>query len=131
MTFYLLPFVAAVPLLLSAAFGFVSRGVRPKGLRIFAEAGALAALLASLSAVAALAVVGPGIGTLVGAHGLGLSARLDAVSASMLRPCRFSIGYSKGEGRGRFSERIKCESGCCERRKLWASPLYSVCRRRA
>ena len=81
-----------VPLLLGATTGFFSRGVRPKGLRAVTEAAALVAFLASIGTTAGLAAFGPGESPLVGAYGLGLSARLDAVSAAMLLLVAF-IGW--------------------------------------
>ena len=88
----MLPLVAPFSLMLSAAYGFLMHGTRPKGVALVAEAAALTALLAAVSATAALAAFGAGVSPLIGAYGLGLSARLDVVTASMLLLVTF-IGW--------------------------------------
>jgi NAD(P)H-quinone oxidoreductase subunit 5 len=78
-----LPLLATVPLLISAAAGFLSSGHRPRHLPRIAEACALLALAIALVAAGGLVVFGPGVSPLIGYHGVGLSVRLDAVSAIM------------------------------------------------
>jgi NAD(P)H-quinone oxidoreductase subunit 5 len=90
--FYLSPFAAPVPLLISAASGFLDKGRRPKILPKLAEAAALLALVAALAAAAALIVHGPGVSPAIGLYGVGLSVRLDAVSVAMLLLVTF-IGW--------------------------------------
>ena len=92
MPVHLLPFLAPVPLLVSAAAGFLNAGPRPRFLAGLAQAAALLALAAALAAAAGLIVFGPGSSPVIGLHGVGLSARLDAVSAVMLLLVTF-IGW--------------------------------------
>ncbi|SFK63508.1 hypothetical protein [Methylocapsa palsarum] len=90
--FYLAPLAAPVPLLISAAIGFLDKGRRPKILPKLAEAAALLALVAALAAAAALIVHRPGVSPAIGLYGVGLSVRLDAVSVAMLLLVTF-IGW--------------------------------------
>jgi NAD(P)H-quinone oxidoreductase subunit 5 len=89
---YLSPLLAPVPLLLSAVIGFLNRGRRPKLLPKLAEAAALLALVAAVVSATGLVLFGPGVSLVIGFHGVGLSARLDAVSAVMLLLVTF-IGW--------------------------------------
>jgi NAD(P)H-quinone oxidoreductase subunit 5 len=89
---YLSPLLAPVPLLLSAVIGFLNRGRRPKLLPKLAEAAALLALVAAVVSATGLVLFGPGVSPVIGFHGVGLSARLDAVSAVMLLLVTF-IGW--------------------------------------
>jgi NAD(P)H-quinone oxidoreductase subunit 5 len=82
--FYLLPLLVPVPLLAIAAFGFANPGLRPKHLPGVAEAAALLALAAAVASATGLVLLGQGVSPLIGIHGIGLSVRLDAVSAVML-----------------------------------------------
>ena len=92
MLIHLLPMLVPLPLLIGAAAGFINEGVRPKHLADVAEAAALAALAAAIVSAAALAAVGSGVSPLIGLQGLGLSVRLDALSAAMLLLVTF-IGW--------------------------------------
>jgi NAD(P)H-quinone oxidoreductase subunit 5 len=89
---YLPPLLATVPLLLSAVIGFLTRGPRLKLLPKIAEGAALLALVAAVVSAAVLVLFGPGVSPLIGLHGIGLSVRLDAVSAVMLLLVTF-IGW--------------------------------------
>ena len=84
MPFHLLPLLAPVPLLIAAAAGFLISGRRPKALPQVAEAATLAAFLVGCASAAMLLQNGPGVSPVIGLYGLGLSVRLDAVSAIML-----------------------------------------------
>lgn len=96
-----------VPLLLSGAVGFLSRGVRSKGLRGVAEAAAVVAFIISAISSAGLIIAGPTVSPLIGGQGFGFSVRLDAVSAAMLLlvtfigwiVVRYAGVYLDGEGR--------------------------------
>lgn len=79
-----LPLLAPVPLLLCAAFCFRDTAPRPKRIPILAEAAALATLGLAVASAGLLALGGPGESPLLGAFGVGLSARLDVVSVAML-----------------------------------------------
>ena len=92
MPIYVLPLLAPVPLIVAAAIGFRNTGPRPKRLPQLAEAAALLALTAAVLAAAGLAHFGPGASPTIGFHGVGLAARLDAVSAAMLLLVSF-IGW--------------------------------------
>ncbi|MHC5653342.1 NADH-quinone oxidoreductase subunit L [Stappia sp. ICDLI1TA098] len=84
MPIHLLPLLAPVALLVCAAVGFLNTANRPRGFARAAEAAALVALAAGLAATVGLIFFGPGVSPLVGIQGVGLSVRLDAVSAVML-----------------------------------------------
>jgi NAD(P)H-quinone oxidoreductase subunit 5 len=86
------PLLATVPLLLSAAVGFLNSGHRPRYLPRIAEASALLALVTACVATGGLVIFGPGVSPVIGFHGVGLSVRLDAVSAIMLLLVTF-IGW--------------------------------------
>jgi NAD(P)H-quinone oxidoreductase subunit 5 len=90
--FYLSHLLAPVPLIVSAMIGFLNRGCRPKLLPKLTEAAALLALVAAVVSAAGLALFGPGVSPLIGLYGIGLSVRLDAVSAVMLLLVTF-IGW--------------------------------------
>lgn len=92
MTIYLLPWTAAVLLLVSALISFTNNGRRPKITPKLAEAAALLALVAALTAVAGSVVSGPGHSPLIGLSGPGSLVRLDAVSVTMLLLVAF-IGW--------------------------------------
>jgi NAD(P)H-quinone oxidoreductase subunit 5 len=81
---HLLPWLAPVPLLASAAISFLGTGRRPKLLSRLAEVATLLALVAALVSAAGLVILGPGVSPVIGLQGVGLSVRLDAVSATML-----------------------------------------------
>ncbi|MFW8595717.1 proton-conducting transporter membrane subunit [Cribrihabitans neustonicus] len=79
-----LPLVS--PLILLAAAFHASRhpGFRPGRVPQFAAWAGLSAFGVSAAAAALLVIYGPGTSPLIGALGVGLSVRLDAVSAAML-----------------------------------------------
>ena len=107
MPIFLAPLLAPAPLVLAGAIGFLDRGVRPKVAPVFAEIAALAALLAAIVSAVGLILSGGGDGPLYGWHGVGLSVRLDAVSATMLAlvafvgwvVVRYARTYLDGEAR--------------------------------
>ncbi|MDI1343700.1 MAG: oxidoreductase, partial [Pseudolabrys sp.] len=107
MLIYVLPLLAPIPLMVCAAIGFLNTGRRPRLLPKLAEAAALLALVAALSSAAGLAFFGPGASPMIGHYGVGLSVRLDAVSAVMLNlvtfigwvVVRYSGTYLDGEAR--------------------------------
>lgn len=77
----LLPLAGALPLLLAAAMAFLRPGRRPPLVPALSEGAALAALAIALGL---LLLHGPATSPLIGVGGIGLSARLDAVSVTML-----------------------------------------------
>ena len=103
----ILPFAALLALLMSAAIGFVSPGSRPRFLPRLAEASALFAIVVAAVAAGLLILHGPGDSRLIGAHGGGLSVRLDAVSVAMFLlvsfigwvVVRYAATYLDGEAR--------------------------------
>lgn len=112
MPIYLLPLLAILPLLAAAAIGFTNNGVRPTRFPTLAEAAALMALVAAFVSTVGLIAFGPGVSPLVGINGVGLSFRLDTVSAAMLLlvafigwiVVRYAQTYLDGEaGQGPFS----------------------------
>lgn len=107
MSLYLLPLSAPFLMLLAAALGFARSGQRPALVPVLAEGAALGALLIALASLALLIVRGSGDSALMGWGGIGLSARLDAVSATMLLlvafvgwiVVRYARTYLDGEAR--------------------------------
>ena len=103
----LLPFVAPLALLMSAAIGFVNPGRRPRILPRLAEASTLAALAVAAAAGGSLILHGPETSRLVGLQWEGLSIRLDAVSVVMFIlvafigwvVVRYAASYLDGEAR--------------------------------
>jgi len=103
----LLPFAAPLALLMCAAVGFMNPGRRPRVLPRLAEASALVALLVAVVSAAALVLNGAGDSRLIGLNGVGLSLRLDAVSAVMVLlvsfigwvVVRYTATYLDGEAR--------------------------------
>ncbi len=104
---YLLSYLPPAVLLLGAVAAFV---LPPNHLRLtakLAEATALVAFLFAILAGVALVLHGPGTGSLLAMGGIGLSARLDSVSAVMLLlvsfvgwvVLRYAATYMKGEPR--------------------------------
>ena len=89
---YLLPFLAPFALALVAGLACRNSGKRPRGLLRLAEAAALFALGISVVSAVVLSVQGAGTSTLLGFGGIGLSARLDAVSVAMMLLVSF-IGW--------------------------------------
>jgi len=104
---YLLPLAAPAVLLLSAAFGSLRPGRRPPLVPAFAEGAALMALIVAIGSLGLLIGYGPGDSGLIGWAGVGLSVRLDAVSATMLVlvafvgwiVARYARTYLDGEAR--------------------------------
>ena len=107
MPLYLVPLSAPVTLLLAGAIGFLNPGRRPKWALISAEAASLLALLAAILSAGELFLAGAGDSPVIGLRGGGLSARLDAVSATMLLlvtfvgwvVIRYARTYLDGEAR--------------------------------
>jgi NAD(P)H-quinone oxidoreductase subunit 5 len=107
---YFASWLSVAALLASAAIGFSNTSRRPRRLPALVEAGALAAFLAA--ATAGLVLAGPSASPVIGFFGMGLSVRLDAVSAVMLVlvtfigwvVIRYTGTYLDGEaGQGRFT----------------------------
>jgi len=104
---YLLPLAAPLPLLLAAIAAFLHPGRRPPLVPVAAEAAALLAMLIAVAALGLLVYAGPGDAGFVGPVGVGLSARLDAISATMLVlvsfvgwiVVRYTRSYLDGEAR--------------------------------
>lgn len=84
LSYYLIPLAAPLPLLFAAILAFARPGKRPPFVPAVAEASAFGAWLIAISALVLLIVCGPGDSGLIGFTGVGLSVRLDAVSATML-----------------------------------------------
>jgi NAD(P)H-quinone oxidoreductase subunit 5 len=112
MNYYVLPLFAPVLVLVAGLAGFLSAGQRPRRLLWLAECATIAALLVALATLALLLVKGPGSGLLVIANQPVLSARVDAVSVTMLLlvsfigwvVMRYASNYLDGEPRqGRFT----------------------------
>jgi NAD(P)H-quinone oxidoreductase subunit 5 len=112
MPIYLLPYLAPAAILISAAAGFINPGIRPRILPRLSEASALIAVAVAVSSAVLLILDGPGNSLLIGVHGIGLSIRLDAISAVMFLlvsfigwvVVRYAATYLDGEARqGAFS----------------------------
>ena len=107
MSTHLLPLLSPIALLLAAFAGFRTPGRRPGSVPQLAEAAALAAFVVALLSAGLLAVTGAGTSPLLGAVGVGLSVRLDAVSVTMLTlvsfvgwiVVRYTATYLDGEDR--------------------------------
>lgn len=84
MSLYLLPLVAPLLMLAAAVPGLVRNGRPPPFVSMFAGGAALGALLVAMATVVLLILRGAGNSQLVGWAGVGVSVRLDAVSAAML-----------------------------------------------
>ena len=106
-SFQFLPLIAPALLMVAAALGFLRSGRRPALVPGLCQAAALAALAVTLVAAGLLAWQGSGTSALLGIAGLGLSIRLDVVSATMLVlvafvgwvVLRYSASYLDGEAR--------------------------------
>jgi NAD(P)H-quinone oxidoreductase subunit 5 len=102
---FALPFLAPLLPLAAAAFASTRPGLRPKAVPALAEAAAAAALALSAGGIAQLLATGPVTATLPGS--LGLSLRLDPVSATVALlvafvgwiVVRYSRSYLDGEAR--------------------------------
>jgi NAD(P)H-quinone oxidoreductase subunit 5 len=92
MPIYLLPYLAPAAILISAAGGFINPGIRPRILPRLSEASALIAVAVAVTSAVLLILHGPGNSLLIGVHGIGLSIRIDAISAVMFLLVSF-IGW--------------------------------------
>ena len=107
MAYLFLPLVSPLVLLVAALFAARRPGGRPGALPALTEAAAFAAFLIAVGAASLLAMKGPGTSALIGLFGVGLSVRLDAVSAVMLVlvsfigwiVLRYSRTYMDGDAR--------------------------------
>jgi NAD(P)H-quinone oxidoreductase subunit 5 len=103
----LLPFAAPVALAVGAALNFGNPGRRVTGALRLAEAMTLVTVAVALASLALLIVQGPFESAVIGMGGLGLSVRIDAVSATMFLlvafigwvVVRYSRTYLDGEAR--------------------------------
>jgi len=75
--------LAPIALFVAALAGARRPGMRPTGVLRIAGAASLFAMAVALGIAVAVALWGPMTSPLIGAHGLGLQLRLDAVSAVM------------------------------------------------
>jgi NAD(P)H-quinone oxidoreductase subunit 5 len=102
-----LPLLAPAALVAAAALAFTEPGRRPGGVPRLAEYAGLAALGVALLAAIRLAAEGAGSGAFLGIGEVGLTPRLDAVSATMLLlvsfvgwvVLRYAATYLDGEDR--------------------------------
>ena len=102
-----LPFAAPALLTAAAAWGFITPGRRPRLLLIAAEVACAAAIVVALASIAQLTAHGAATSPLIGRAGLGLSVRLDSVSAAMMLlvafigwvVVRYAATYLDGEAR--------------------------------
>ncbi|AWW75770.1 oxidoreductase [Erythrobacter sp. KY5] len=102
-----LPLAAPLLFAIVALVAWASPRRRPKALLQFAEMAALGTIAISLASIVQLVVAGPSTSALIGAGGFGISARLDAVSVTMLAMIcsigwvllRYSANYLDGEER--------------------------------
>lgn len=107
MSLDLLPLAGPLPLLLVALASLLTPGRRPGALPAIAEGAAFLALLVAGGSLVLLFTQGASTSALIGVVGVGLSARIDAVSATMLTlvgfvgwvVVRFSRTYLDGEAR--------------------------------
>jgi NAD(P)H-quinone oxidoreductase subunit 5 len=107
MLFDFLPFLAPAVLVAVAALAALGQGKYPRALALVAEVAALAALAAAIASAVQLGLHGPATSPLIGAAGIGLSARLDCVSVAMLLlvsfvgwvVARYAATYLDGEPR--------------------------------
>ncbi len=107
MFIYLILYLPPVSILLAVVAAFALPGKEPRLIARVAELSALAALVFALLIAVVLATQGAGTSPLVGFLGVGLSGRLDVVSAVMLLlvsfvgwiVLRYSATYMKGEAR--------------------------------
>lgn len=103
----LLPLAAPLLFLLVAVLAAFSPGLRPTALLRVAEGGALLVIAVAFASVAQLVLAGPATSPVLGIGGIGLSLRLDAVSATMLAMIavigwavlRYAVTYLDGEAR--------------------------------
>ena len=84
MSIAILPLLAPLALIIAAVLAFRGPAMRPGRLLRVIEGIAIAALAVAVFSCLALITEGPATGSVAGLSGLGISARLDAVSAVML-----------------------------------------------
>lgn len=107
MSSYLLPILAPLLLCVAAILGWMRPGRRPPHVAPVAEIAALGALAVALASLALLIAGGAGSSPVLGWGNIGLSVRLDAVSATMLLlvafvgwiVLRYARTYLDGEAR--------------------------------
>ncbi|MDQ2088728.1 proton-conducting transporter transmembrane domain-containing protein [Marimonas arenosa] len=107
MAYLFLPLVSPLVLLVAALHAARHPGKRPGLVPKLTEAAAFAAFAIAAVAATLLVVKGPGTSAMIGLYGVGLSVRLDAVSAVMLVlvsfigwiVLRYSKTYMDGETR--------------------------------
>ncbi len=107
MSIAILPFLAPVALIIAAMLAFSGPAMRPRRRLHVIEAFTLLALAAAVLSCFAVLAAGPVTSSLVGLSGLGISARLDAVSVVMLLlvtfvgsvVVRYAATYMDGEAR--------------------------------
>jgi NAD(P)H-quinone oxidoreductase subunit 5 len=107
MPIYDLPVLAPASLMVAAVSARLQPGCRPRHVLRLAEAAAVTALLVAVIANADLVHFGANESTVLGPRGIGISIRLDAVSASMLLlvafigwvVIRYACTYMDGEAR--------------------------------
>lgn len=103
----LIPLAAPLPLLAAALLAALRPGRRPRLVPMAAEVAAVAAFAIACLGLLLLLFHGPATSPLIGAAGIGLSARLDAVSVTMLLVvafvgwivARYTRRYLDGEAR--------------------------------
>lgn len=107
MAYLFVPFLSPLVLLAAALYASRHPGKRPGLVPQLAEGAAFIAFMIAAFSAALLVVNGPGTSALIGGAGIGLSVRLDAVSAVMLVlvsfigwiVLRYSKTYMDGEAR--------------------------------
>ncbi|MBS0481769.1 MAG: oxidoreductase [Proteobacteria bacterium] len=107
MPYYLLPLIAPLALVVSTIISFALPGRRSRLAAGLAEIAALLALASAFGSLGILILSGSGESPFIGMAGIGLSVRLDAVSASMLLlvafvgwiVVRYARTYLDGEAR--------------------------------
>ncbi|WP_265519775.1 proton-conducting transporter membrane subunit [Nitratireductor luteus] len=107
MPYVFIPLIAPAVLLLAAVAAFLNAGRRPPLVPKLTEGAALAALTAAIGSAALVMWEGAHTGPLLGLAGIGLSTRIDVVSATMLVlvafvgwiVLRYSASYLDGEAR--------------------------------
>ena len=132
MPFTLLPAACVLAMLIAAALAFANRGRLPRGAKRACEALALAAVGLALAALAGLVAKGPISSALFGVAGLGISLRVDAVSAPLLLliafigwvVVRYTATYLDGEAReARFMAWL-CAALACVMLMVTAGNLF-------
>lgn len=107
MNIALLPLLAPLALLLSAGLAFLNPGPRPRHVSSVAEFALLTSILIALVSIGVVVRQGPLSGPWLGSADLGVSVRLDPVSATMFLlvafigwiVSRYSASYMDGETR--------------------------------